>query len=425
MRNLGKTIYEKILVRVSGEKAVSPGDVIWIKPDLVALTDLNFRKWIPFETEIGVRKLANPDRIVVVVDHCPELTKMPAGTEDVKYIREWVKKYDVSHFYDIGRNGTMPQILVERGHVLPGMMVIGNDQEVEGCNALGAFASFEDVFTGLTIGEIWYEAREISKFEVTGSFSTGVSSLDLRQAMLRDLGAKASDMIIEFTGPTVSEMSIDARMNLCTALSFSSVSAVSGIIAADQKAKDYLRSKTAKPFEAIESDPDAEYRETFDYDVSKLPPQVAIPPNVNDVNEIAEAEGVGVDEACIGSCTGARLEDLRAAAEILKGKRIHPRVRMYVSPVSHETYLNALKEGLVETFVRAGAIVLGTHGCTTCAGRIGQLASGETCIATHPVNYPGRMGSSEAKVYLASSMTVAASAVMGQITDPRKLLGGK
>ena len=415
---MGKTIYEKILARSSGKKEVDPGDILWVTPDLIACSDPEFPGRAKFLEEVGLQKVPKPEKIVAVIDHFVEQLAMPAGAENNKYFREWAKKNDITHFYDTGRGGLQVQVLAEKGHVRPGMMAIGDDTEVEACGALGAFfKGGADIWSAMAIDEFWFQVPEIVKCYVTGKFGKGVLGIDLRYKLLGDFG-DAFGKYVEFVGPTIDEMSIDERMNLCSSLY---LSGSNGIIGADQKTIDYVKGRTKEPFGVVISDPDAEYAEIYEYDVSKVEPQVAFPPSPNNVKTIAEAEGIDIDEACVGSCASGRLDDLRITAQILKGRKVHPRVRMFITPSSQEVHLNALREGLINVFIEAGAILC-LPACGTCPGHIGQLAAGEVCIATSPVNYPGRMGSREARIYLASPAAVAASAMEGKISDPRKYL---
>ena len=415
---MGKTIYEKIVARSCGKKDVSPGDVVCIEPDLIVCLDLDFREKARFLEEVGLQRVIKPEKVVAVVDHCTEQAIVPQSEEHNKFFREWVKKNGIKHFYDVGRGGLTVQVIAEKGHVRPGMMVIEDDTEAEACGALGAFVKGgEDIWTALAIDEWWFEVPEIVKCIVTGKFSKGVASIDLRYKLLRDFG-NDFQKYVEFAGPAIDEMGIDERMNLCSSLY---LSGSNGIIGADQKTVDYVRNRSQERFEVVMSDADAFYTDIFEYDVSKLEPQVASPPSPNNSEPVSATEGTEINEACVGSCASGRLDDLRITAKILKGRKISEGVRMYVTPSSQEVYLNALREGLIAIFVEAGAIVVFPT-CGTCPGHFGRLAAGEACIATSTVNYPGRMGSKEARIYLGSPATVAASAVEGKICDPRKYL---
>ena len=415
---MGQTIYEKILARASGKKTCKTGDILWIRPDLIACTDFNTRDKIMQLRQVGLQKLLKPEKLVVVVDHAPEQALGPECSEMERAMRDWMEKGNIVNFYDTGRGGLMCQVIAEKGHVRPGMMVLTGDPEGEACGALGAFVKGgEDILMPLAIDEFWLEVPEVVKCVVTGKFGEGVLSIDLRYKLLGDFGEEFGKFI-EFQGPTIDDMSIDQRMNLCSSLY---LSGSNGIIAADQKTIDYVKSRTKKPFEVIKSDPDAKYSEIYKYDVAGLEPQVVFPPSTSNAKTVAEAVGVNINQAFIGGCTNGRLDDLRIASRILKGRELNPRVRMFVTPISQEVHLSALKEGLISIFIDAGAVVT-IPSCGVCPGHIGRLAAGEVCISTSTVNTPGRMGSMESRIYLASPATVAASAIEGKITDPRKFL---
>jgi 3-isopropylmalate/(R)-2-methylmalate dehydratase large subunit len=417
---MGQTIYEKILSRTSSTKAFKTGDIIWVRPDLIACTDFNTRGKPEQLRQVGLQRLPKPEKLVVVVDHAPEQALAPENSEMEKTMRDWVKKEKVSNFYDTGRGGFMCQIIAEKGHVRPGMMVLTGDPEGEACGALGAFViGGEDILMPLAIDELWLEVPEVVKCIIKGKFDRGVLSIDLRYKLLGDFGEEFGKFI-EFQGPAITDMSIDQRMNICSSLY---LIGSNGIIAADQKTIDYVRNRTHAPFEVVRSDADAKYADVFEYDVSRMGPQVVFPPSTSNTKTVVEAEGIDIDQAFIGGCTNGRLDDLRIAADILKGRKLHSRVRMFVTPISQEVYLIALKEGLISIFVDAG-IVVTIPSCGVCPGHIGRLASGEACISTSTVNTPGRMGSTEAKIYLASPATVAASAIEGKIVDPRNYLLG-
>jgi 3-isopropylmalate/(R)-2-methylmalate dehydratase large subunit len=415
---MGQNIYEKILSRVSGRKGFGPKDILWLHPDLITCMDFLSSTTRKTLEEFGVQKLRNPEKVVAVVDHCTEQSSVPAGAEMVKAFREWAERNGVTSFYDSGRGGLQAQVIAEKGHVRPGMMVVSDDPSVEMCGALGAFVKGgEDVATALAIDEFWFEVPEIVKCHVKGSFPRGTLSIDLRYKLNGDFG-ESFGKFVEFTGPTIDAMGMDARFNLCSSLY---LSGSYGIVAADETSVEYVKSRTQAPFDIVRSDPDAQYAGVYEYDVSDLAPQIAFPPSSCDTRPVTEAEGIHINEACIGACSSGRLADLRVAAEILRGRKVHPKVRMYITPASQEVYLRAINEGLIAVFVEAGALVP-IPSCGTCPGHIGRLAAGEVCITTSTVNVPGRMGSKEAEIYLASAATAAASAMEGRISDPRKYL---
>lgn len=416
---MGKTIFEKILVRASGKTDIAPGEILWVKPDVIAVTDLNWKQRESFQKKVGLEKIPKPEKIVAVVDHHTEQLSSPEGAEHIRCFRQWAKANEGIHFYDSGRGGLQIQVLVEEGHVRPGMMVISDDPEAEACGGIGALvrSSNQLMWMAAAIDEVWLEVPEVVQCRVKGRMEKGVLSIDLRHRLHRDLGGSFG-RFVEFSGPTIEEMSIDARLNLCSSLY---LSGSYGIIAPDKRTMDYVKSRTDDAFDSFTSDPDAEYAGLYEYDVSNLEPQVAFPPSPTNTRPISDAEGMEIHQACIGSCASGRIEDLRIAAEILKGRKVHPGVRMFITPVSWKVQMTALEEGLIKVFVEAGALIC-IPSCGTCPGHVGRLAAGEVCITTSTVNYPGRMGSKEAQIYLASPATVAASAVEGRIADPRRYL---
>ena len=414
---MGMTISEKILAKHSGKKEVVQGDYVNAKVDLSYLQhDLAAYITNGFK-EIGVKKVHDPDKILVVIDSKVPPTSQ-AGAQEARMLREFVKEQSIKHFYDVGRQGVGHQIVSEKGLVRPGTIVVSHDTHAPVGGALGALsvATGIDLIRTLITGETWFRVPESLKINLTGSFSKGVMARDLITRILGDLSPHgALYKILEFAGPAAETMSIDGRMSVCCETVF--CGAKSGIFNPDQMIINYVKERTNESFEAIWSDPDATYDDSFDYDISKIDPQVATPPHPTNAKNIAEVEGIEIDQAVIGTCAGGRLEDLRNAARVLKGRQVHPRVRMYITPISQEIYANALKEGLLDIFLHAETQIL-PMGCQGC---IQRLAPGEVSIANITHNHPERHGKGS-KTYLASAYTVAASAVEGKITDPRKFL---
>lgn len=420
---MGMSISEKILARASGKDEVVAGEFVQAKPDMVAVTDTTiFQKGVVEKLkELAVKKIPNPDKVSVTFDH-----RVPAydilSAEMHKVIRQFVKEYSIKNIYDVGRHGISHQIMAEKGRALPGTLYVADDTHATTLGAFGAFACMLgiDLLNVFVTGENWFRVPESLKFNITGDFKKGVISRDLIALILSDIGLKPMYKAMEFVGPTIKEMSIDGRMTLCNLVPIAE--AKNGIINPDQKTIDYVKSRTNKSFKVLTSDPDAEYEEVFDYDVSTLEPLVAMPGTPNNAKSVVEIEGVDINQAYIGSCASGRMEDLRIAAKILKGRKINPNVRMLIFPSSQEIYRNALREGLIEIFLEAGATICNPT-CGPCAGmHMGLLASDEVCIATSTLNIKGRMGSPNSKLYLASAATVTASAVEGKISDPRDFL---
>ena len=311
----------------------------------------------------------------------------------------------------------------EKGHVVPGTVIVGADSHTCTYGAFGAFATgigSTEVAAVFATGKIWLKVPSAIKVNVKGKFQKYVTPKDL---ILSIIGKMSVDGAIyksaEFTGPTIKSMSMAGRMTICNMAV--EMGAKNGIVEPDETTRKFLEGRTSVPFQSLKSDADAVYERTVEFDVSKMEPQVACPSSVDNVKPVSEVGNVPIEQAFIGSCTNGRIEDLRLAAQVLKGKRVKDNVRTLVIPASQEVYRQALSEGLLEIFTDAGAIVCGSA-CGPClGGHIGLLAAGEVCVSTSNRNFIGRMGSTQASVYLASPATVAASAVTGKITDPTTL----
>jgi len=412
---MGYTISQKILAEKSGKEKVEPGEIIYVKPDLLWLYD-----WPGFDGLIR-NILIDPDRVGINIDH-----HFSPSTENIaklhRNFRATAKKYNIKKFYDIGRTGIGFQLFAEKGHIRPGMLVAHVDPHVSTMSALGAYCIGVggDVLSGFLTGEIWLQVPKSIKIEVTGEFPDGVTSRDLFEKILQDLGPDgAQGKVLEFMGPAVAEMSIDSRMVLCNSVQY--LSAETAIIGPDEKTYEYLKGKTDEIFDAMESDSDACYSKVIEYDVSNLEPMIVTPPDVFYVDKVLAHQGKKIDQALIGTCASGRLEDLRMAAQLLKGKEVHPSVRFMITPITPQTHIDAIKEGLIDIFLQAGALVTPST-CGPCYGGFGQLLEGETCLSTGTLNVPGRMGSTKADIYMANTATVTASAVTGEITDPREFL---
>lgn len=418
---MGKTIAEKILAKKAGRKDVQPGEIVTCRVDL-AMSHENARLVMRHFDKIGVDKVWDPDRIVIIFDH-----RVPAESEITaigqKEIREFVKSQGIKHFYDINV-GICHQVLAEKGFSRPGILLVGTDSHTTTAGAFGAFATgvgATDMAAVWATGELWLRVPETIKIVVNGELPTGVYAKDVILHIIGKLGADGADYkAVEFYGETITRMSVASRMVMSN-LSME-MGAKAAIIPPDDKTLEYVQSRTSWDYEPIYADGDAQYVETYEFDVANLSPQVACPHSVDNVKPIEEVEGIKVDQAVIGSCTNGRLEDLIEAAKILSTRHVHKDVRLIVIPASWEVYRQALKQGVIETFINAGAVII-NPGCGPCLGaHQGVLAPGEVAIASTNRNFQGRMGSPDSFVYLASPATVAASAVEGKITDPRRLL---
>ena len=418
---MGKTITEKILSRVTGDD-VSAGDIVYPEPELITIHDwcvVNFDRAL---AELGVERLYDADKVLICTDHEP-VAVSPAASERQKKVREIVVKYGIKHFFDAGRGGHGHVFPVEMGFVKPGMFVEAYDVHVTNFGAVGALAipMLIEITEVLACGSVWLRTPETVRVDLTGELSPGTGIRDVAQRLISDLGAERVDYsVVEYGGPALASIDIAGRHTLCNTPI--DIGAKSVLVEPDETTLDYLSGRVEGPVEPVASDSDALFREVVEYDLDVMEPQVAVPPTPDCVVGVSEVAGRAVDHAFIGSCAAANLADLRAAAEILSGNRIHSRVRFIVTPGTQEVMAAAETEGLLRLFAEAGAMIT-QPGCGPCAGgRIGGVTDGETSINTGTRNDYGRLGSQTAEIYLASAATVAASAVTGRITDPRGLL---
>ena len=415
-------IIEKILARASGRGEVTPGEIVEASINVAMIHDLTGPLAIESFRKIGAKKVWDNQRIVIILDHIVPASSVKSA-ELHKVVRNFAEKQKIDNFYDIGQGGVCHQVMPEKGHVRPGELIVGADSHTCTYGAFGAFATgigSTEMAAVFVTGTLWFKVPEVIKVNVTGRFQNSVTPKDLILNIISRI--KAGGAIyngIEFAGPTIGNMSIDGRMVLCNMAV--EMGAKTGIIEPDETTLNYVKSRTTKPFKPVKSDRDATYKKVLDVDVTDLEPQVSCPHSVDNVKPISEMDKVEVDQAFIGSCTNGRLEDLQLAARFLEERKVREGVRLLVAPASQEVYLEALKEGLIKTFLEAGAIVCNPT-CGPClGGHLGLLAPGEICISSSNRNFVGRMGSPKAYVYLASPATVAASAVTGKITDPRLL----
>ncbi len=415
----GMTISQKILARASGQETVDAGQVVDTEIDLLYMHEMLAIALGPFR-EIGTGRVWNPDKIVVTLDHW-----VPPPTEEIakmhQAIREFCQEQGIERFHDIGDHGIIHQLVAERGYAQPGDLVIGSDSHTNTVGAVAAFAAgigATDTAAVMATGRIWLKVPETIQVNIEGSLDrrTWAKDVILKTVSLTgDDGAQYK--AVEFTGPTVEGFPMNERLTLCNMTT--EMGAKAGIVAADEVTKDYL-AHAGRPFRSIAADEGAAYEKTYEVDVDGMGPQVALPESPSNVKPVEEVTGTELHVAFLGSCTSARIEDLRAAAEIMRGEQMAPGMRMLVSPASQRIHRQAVDEGLAGVFMDAGA----TFAHSTCGpcfgGHLGVLAPNEVCISSSNRNYPGRMGSREALVYLASAMTVAASTLYGEITDPRE-----
>ncbi|MGC8936981.1 MAG: 3-isopropylmalate dehydratase large subunit [Candidatus Methanomethylicaceae archaeon] len=418
---MGMTIAEKILAKASGKDSVEPGEYVIGKIDLAMVHDLTGPLTLNVLKEVGYDKPWDPEKVVVILDH-----QVPANSTVTailqKQLREYAKKYCVK-FHDVGRQGVCHQILAE-SYVKPGMLVVGADSHTCTLGALGAFAtgigSTEMASVFLT-GELWFRVPETIRFELKGKLKPGVSAKDIILYIIGEVGVDgALYCATEFTGDGVESLSIDSRLTICNMAI--EMGGKTGIVNPDRKTLEYTKYDGSNGI--IRSDHDAEYQRTMEVALDELVPQVALPHSVDNVKPVSEVEGIEADQVFIGSCTNGRLEDLEAAAKILRGRKVKDGTRLIVIPASPSVYMEAERRGYIRTFVEAGAVVCNPN-CGPClGGHMGILADEEVCVSTSNRNFIGRMGSPKSKVYLVSPETAAATAVEGRLTDPLKYVRG-
>ena len=420
-------ITEKILARASGKERLSPDDVVFVNVDKVMLHDVSGPGVIKvFEKlknqGINVEKLWDSSKVWIAEDHfVPSAEKVSA--ENIVKLSNFSKKYGIEkHFkYGLGQYGICHTLSHEEAMVLPGEVYVGGDSHTNTTGALGAFAcglGHTDIAYVLLNGRIWFKVPETLLFKLNGKLPEHVMAKDLILKIIGDIGTDGGAYkTMQFAGNGIDEMSVDERLTLTNMTT--EAGAKNGIIEPDQKIVDHLASRGATEFTQIKGDSDADYSKTFEYEASEMEPIVAKPFSPENIAIVREAPTVELDKAYIGSCTGAKLEDLEAAAKILKGRKV--KIRTEVLPAAISIYKKAIEKGFIQIFLEAGATV-GPPTCGACCGaHMGVLAKGEICISTTNRNFPGRMGHVESQTYLASPLVTAASAVTGKITDPRDL----
>ncbi|MEA2006232.1 MAG: 3-isopropylmalate dehydratase large subunit [Acidobacteriota bacterium] len=417
---MGKTFSEKLLGLKTGQE-VSAGDVVTVSPDCILSHDNSAAIIKEFE-KLGVEKVSSPGKLVIILDHVT-----PASSEKYaqnhKAIRKFVAEQEITNFFDI-HHGICHQVFMEKGFATPGKLILGADSHTVSYGALGAFSAGigrSEVAVLWATDEIWLRVPETLKVQIEGKLPRGVYAKDIILKIIGEEGAdRANYKAVEFSGEAAKNMSIASRVVLCNMAA--EMGAKNAYFAPDDATISWLKNRDKDEFELICSDDDAKYEMVLHFNISTLEPQVAFPHTVDNVKPVSKAKGIKFHQAVIGTCTNGRLEDLTIAAQILKGKKVHPKVRVLVIPASREEYLLALKEGILETLVEAGCVIL-NPGCGPCLGaHQGVIAPGEVALSTANRNFQGRMGSRDSFIYLASPATVAASAIEGQITDPREYL---
>lgn len=418
---MGKTVSEKILARASGKGEASAGEIVKVGVDVAMMPDLTTILAVNAMKAIGQERVWDREKVVVILDHVAPASTLMAATVH-RDIRRFAKDQELRFFYDV-ESGVCHQVLPEKGHVKPGTIVIGADSHTCTHGALGAFATgvgSTDMGAVLATGKTWLKVPETIRVEVDGGLPEFVEPKDVILRIIGEIGADgATYNAVEFAGGAVSDMSVSGRMTLCNMAI--EMGGKAGIVEPDEKTFAFLRERTDGVFDPVWADPDAKYKAVLNLDVGDLEPQIACPHKVDNVRPISDIAGTMINQAFVGSCTNGRLEDLENARIVLKGRHVHPDVRLLVVPASREIYIEALEAGIVRDLIEAGAM-FSNPSCGACfGGHIGLLAPGEVGLTTSNRNFKGRQGSPEALVYLASPAVTAASAVTGAITDPRDL----
>jgi homoaconitate hydratase family protein len=418
---MAMTMAEKVLARTSGRESVAAGEYVTARVDRVMAHEA-FTICALNLVRLGIERVFDPEKILVILDHY-----FPAPTEQMarghKIARDLAEKFGIKHF--LGHAGICHQVLTERGHVLPGHLVFGTDSHSTTYGALGAAGNgigLTEMTYVLATGELWLRVPPTVRFELEGELAPTVMSKDVVLHLAGRFGTEvAAYRSIEYAGPAAQAMTVASRMTMANM--GVELGAKFAFFEADAVTRDYLAERVEAEVPLFGPDAGAEYEAVHAVHLSDLEPQIACPHNPGNVKPVSEVRGKRVDQAFLGSCTNARLEDFAVAARILEGRHVHPRTRLLVTPASHEVYLEATRAGYTEILLEAGAHITAS-GCGACpGGHNGLIAGGEVCISATNRNFRGRMGSPDAEVYLGSPASVAAAAVAGEITDPREFWG--
>jgi 3-isopropylmalate/(R)-2-methylmalate dehydratase large subunit len=421
---MGMTITEKILAAHAGLDRVRPGDLINARVDVALGNDITAPIAIRKFRESGASRVFDKDRVILVPDHFVP-NKDIASAMQAKTVREFAREQELTHFYDGGEMGVEHALLPEKGLVGPGDLVIGADSHTCTYGGIGAFSTgvgSTDLAAAMVTGEVWLKAPATIKFVFEGTMPQWVEGKDLILYAIGDIGVDgALYQAMEFTGPVIESLGVEGRLTMANMAI--EAGGKNGIIAPDAATEAYVSGRAIRPYINYASDPDAEYARVITYDVSQFEPQVAFPHLPENTRGISEAGNVPLDQAVIGSCTNGRIEDLRSAARILKGRKVAKGMRLLVIPATPHIYQTALKEGLMEIFAECGAII-SPPTCGPClGGHMGILAQGERAVATTNRNFVGRMGHPESEVYLSNPAVAAASAILGRLAGPAEVVG--
>ncbi|OUQ51170.1 3-isopropylmalate dehydratase large subunit [Lachnoclostridium sp. An118] len=420
---MGMTMTQKILAAHAGLDHVEAGQLIMADLDVVMANDITGPMAIPVFRQMA-DKVYDKEKVVLVPDHFTP-NKDIKSAENAKALREFAKEQELTHYYEVGQMGIEHAILPEKGIVVAGECIIGADSHTCTYGALGAFSTgmgTTDVATGMATGQIWFKVPGAIKFVLTGKPSRYVSGKDIIIHIIGKIGVDgALYKSMEFTGDGIANLSMDDRFTMANMAI--EAGAKNGIFPVDALAEGYIREHSDKEYKIYEADEDAVYEDVVEIDLSEVRPTVAfphLPGNAKTIDEIEAMEPIKIDQVVIGSCTNGRMEDMRRAAAILKGHKVHPDVRVMVIPATQKIYKQCIKEGLVDIFIDAGCS-FNTPSCGPCmGGHMGVLAAGEKCVSTTNRNFVGRMGHVDSLIYLASPETAAASAIAGYIANPEK-----
>jgi 3-isopropylmalate/(R)-2-methylmalate dehydratase large subunit len=421
----GHTLAETIIAAHTddGTQALSPGDFVEVDVDIVLANDITAPIALREFEKLGVDRVFDPERVVLVSDHFAP-NKDIQSAEQCAEIRRFARSQALKNHYDVGDMGIEHVLLPERGLVLPGDVVVGADSHTCTYGAVGAFATgmgSTDIAVAMATGHIWMRVPETLRVTYEGTLQPWVSGKDLILHTIGTIGVDgARYMAIEFAGPVVDGLSMAGRLTMANMAI--EAGAKAGLFAVDETTLDYVEGRASRDFEPRYADPNASYDETLTLDVTDLEPQVAFPHLPENSRPVTEAGDITIDQSVIGSCTNGRLEDLQVAAKILEGRHVHRDVRCIIIPGTQAVYLQALREGLIESFIEAGAAV-STPTCGPClGGHMGVLAAGERAVSTTNRNFRGRMGHTDSEVYLSNPAVAAASAVAGRIVSPEEVL---
>lgn len=419
---MGMTITEKILAKHAGKSFVAPGELIMVNVDMALANDITGPVAIEEFRKAGAEKVFDREKIALIPDHFAP-NKDIKSAELCKILRDFAKEHEIVHYYEVGRMGIEHALLPEQGIVLPGDVVIGADSHTCTYGALGAFSTgvgSTDLAFAMITGKCWFKVPETMKFIYHGKLNPWVTGKDLILHTIGDIGVDgALYKAMEFTGEALSYLTMDERFTM-TNMAIEA-GGKNGIMEPDDVTLEYVKKRAKRSFDVFKSDEDAHYSEIIDYNVEKIGPKIALPHLPENVVDVEEAQGIAIDQVVIGSCTNGRLEDMRMAAEVIKGHKVHPYVRLIVIPATQQVYQDMIKEGITEIFIQAGAVV-STPTCGPClGGYMGILAKGERAVATTNRNFVGRMGHPESEVFLSNPAVAAASAIKGEITHPQEV----